>query len=363
MNEENPRLLRLQEALRSLEHAARAARKSRGLRWSRRAAAQEARKHYGASRLDDRRIGEWLGKSGKPGRAPRDPDQVWALVRTWSAWAGEGPGRQDRRYWDDLVALAQPLPKSPVRRDAGGEAPGGEVIASAPSARRLWLPLENGIFHFLRDSEAARMTLVSGLLDAMISAYGERTMRFTLTLRVHGAAQTESTVSYYDVWCHQREFLALADRRHREWMTRVIDARLQATDVEATREALRRELDEARRPAVDWQLELHALFLDKPVPHTVTYEPSIRRLRFEAGPIRGTDPETHEDKVTTTSEALSLVCHVAAARLAYLGDPVQWAKNDSLVKLGKYMLDKKGIDFARFRVAQDDPETWDFRYP
>lgn len=105
----------LQEALRSLEKRGVAARKRRGLPSSRREAARDANCTYGAGRLDARRIGEWLGD---PGRAPRDPDQVWALVRVWSAWSGEGPGNQQRRYWNQLVEDAQPSPRSADRGDA-----------------------------------------------------------------------------------------------------------------------------------------------------------------------------------------------------------------------------------------------------
>lgn len=122
----------LQEALRSLEQRGVATRKGRCLPSSRREAAQEANRIYGASRLDARRIGEWLGD---PGRAPRDPDQVWALVQVWAAWAGEGRGSQQRRYWNQLVEEAQPSPRGADRGDVssfgGLTDPDRQLVAAA----------------------------------------------------------------------------------------------------------------------------------------------------------------------------------------------------------------------------------------
>lgn len=375
VSERNPGLLRLQEALRSLEQAAVAARKRRRLPWSRRAAALDAKRAYGAAHLDARRIGEWLGK---PGRAPRDPDQVWTLVRVWSEWGGEGPGRQDRRYWNQLVALAQPLPRAAANRD-DTPLPAGSTSRTGPSAepnrsvssevrepdqkvRRLWLPLENGVFPFPQDTANARGSFVARLLDALIESFGDRPVRFTLPLRVRVRHSVEPAIAY-EVWCHHRELIARAARRHREHMTKIIDARLQASDVDAIRGALLREIAESEQAIANWRIEGMAIFLEDPVPHTITYEPSMSRLRFEAGPIRGTDPESYDDKVSTTSEALAFACSVSGRGVVFLGDPIRYSGNHALVKLITHMLDKHELDFTRFRVAQDDPEAWDFRYP
>ncbi|GAA2632264.1 hypothetical protein SMC26_21420 [Actinomadura fulvescens] len=97
-------LLAFQEALRSLEAQAVAARKAAGSPCSRREAAREACRL--GVRLDDRRIGDWLRR--EDGRAPRDADQVWALVQVWRAWAGLTSGPGERRQWNDLVEAARP---------------------------------------------------------------------------------------------------------------------------------------------------------------------------------------------------------------------------------------------------------------
>ncbi|HEU5028791.1 MAG TPA: tetratricopeptide repeat protein [Spirillospora sp.] len=104
MAEAREGLLAFQDALRALEAEAVAARKAKGRPHSRREAAREARGSH--VRLDDRRIGEWLRRDG--GRAPRDADQVWALVQVWCRWAGRSPRPGDRRYWNGLVAAARP---------------------------------------------------------------------------------------------------------------------------------------------------------------------------------------------------------------------------------------------------------------
>lgn len=104
MTEARKGLQAFQDALRALEAEAVEARKAKGDLHSRREAAREARRWH--VRLDDRRIGEWLRRDG--GRAPRDADQVWALVQVWCRWAGRSPRPNDRQYWNGLVEAAQP---------------------------------------------------------------------------------------------------------------------------------------------------------------------------------------------------------------------------------------------------------------
>lgn len=106
-----PGLLALQEALRSLERNAQAMRRTRGLPSSRNEAARHATGFGDGGRLDSRRISSWLDP--EHGQAPRDADQVWALVRTWAQWAGDRDQR--RAYWNELVEAAQPVrPQPPV---------------------------------------------------------------------------------------------------------------------------------------------------------------------------------------------------------------------------------------------------------
>ncbi|MFF0206155.1 hypothetical protein [Streptomyces sp. NPDC005017] len=105
----------LQEALRALERSGRAARRSCGLPDSRSEAAREVGKDGQGGRLDARRISSWLDP--EQGRAPRDADQVWALVRVWARWAGDRTQR--RVYWNKLVEDAQPIKGEPAARSAG----------------------------------------------------------------------------------------------------------------------------------------------------------------------------------------------------------------------------------------------------
>jgi tetratricopeptide (TPR) repeat protein len=95
----------LYEALRTLEHRARSERRRAGLPRSRREAAREAQRRYGVA-VEGRRLSDWLPDEPGAAQVPRDSDQVWAIVRLWSDWAGDSA--PDRRYWSDLVEAAQP---------------------------------------------------------------------------------------------------------------------------------------------------------------------------------------------------------------------------------------------------------------
>jgi tetratricopeptide (TPR) repeat protein len=99
----------LYEALRALEHRAAAARRKADLPSSRRSAAGAARKPPYLVAVDGRRISSWLPEDPAFAQVPRasDADKVWALVRVWSDWAGDGAPQQ--RYWMDLIDAAQPV--------------------------------------------------------------------------------------------------------------------------------------------------------------------------------------------------------------------------------------------------------------
>lgn len=112
MSETRPGMLALQEALRSLEAQAKAARKRRGLPHSRNSAAKEAREQQGGG-PDARRIGEWLRVMDP--HAPRDEDEVWTLVRVWGRWAGQPMRKEQRLYWNNLVRIAQPQRAAPMK--------------------------------------------------------------------------------------------------------------------------------------------------------------------------------------------------------------------------------------------------------
>lgn len=105
----------LQEALRALEDRAKSACRAKGRSYSRREVAKAVTRRYHAS-LHSSRITEWLREEG--GRAPRDEDQVWALVRVWNDLAGLPVQDGDRLHWNRLVRDAQP--PRPTRFDGIG---------------------------------------------------------------------------------------------------------------------------------------------------------------------------------------------------------------------------------------------------
>jgi hypothetical protein len=373
-------LRQLQQALRSLEGLAVAARKPKGLPWSRREAARDAQRRYAAAGLDARRIGEWLGD---PGRAPRDPDQVWALVQVWSAWAGEGRGRQKRQYWNNLVEIAQPLPKpagesaasSTDARSRSGQVKSSDLSAILTSLlevhgrsrgeRRRWYHLEEGVFPVPQDTGAARRTFLIQLLNSLGELFGDTPTRFTLALTrtKYSPEGPPPPLPFYSILSHRREFVAQAARSYKEHMTRIIHARLHGSNVEAFRAAFVQQNAEAERKWTDWQVEVNAVFLPAPVPHLINYEPSLRRVSIGVSPLRGTNPAEYDDKVATMSEALAYACSFADQAFPHIGDLRWYSRNRALTKLALHFLDERVLDFSRFRVAHDDPETWDFHYP
>lgn len=113
----------------------------------------------------------------------------------------------------------------------------------------------------------------------------------------------------------------------------------------------------------EWHVESSAVFVAFPVPHLIAYEPSIRQIQIAASKPLSADPGEYDGKVTTASEALAYACSLAGQAAVNLGDLGWFSDNRALVKLVSYMLDRRELDFTRFRVAMDDPEIWDFRYP
>ena len=112
----------LYDQLRALESRAKQA---KGRQGTRREAAKAARRPPYDTELTGQRISSWLPKD--PGRAQvpsmRMADQVWALVRVWSEWAGDKS--PSRNYWYDLIDRAQPGRSPRAREDSlssGGSA-------------------------------------------------------------------------------------------------------------------------------------------------------------------------------------------------------------------------------------------------
>jgi len=121
----------LYDQLRALEFRARRARGNQGTR--REAAKAAARPPYD-TKLTGQRISSWLPDNPERAQVPsmRMADQVWALVRVWSDWAGDRP--QSRRYWNNLIENAQPgrslRPPENVLSSGGAAVP--EVRYSLP---------------------------------------------------------------------------------------------------------------------------------------------------------------------------------------------------------------------------------------
>ncbi|MGW6979910.1 hypothetical protein ACWGE1_10740 [Streptomyces sp. NPDC054932] len=107
----------LYEALRALEARAASARRKSGAPASRREAARLA----GEDKLD-RRICEWLHKDPARAKVPdtSSSEQLMAVVRVWSDWAGED---LDERYWRTLLDDAQPVRTPRSRTGPGGAGP------------------------------------------------------------------------------------------------------------------------------------------------------------------------------------------------------------------------------------------------
>lgn len=112
----------LYEALRALEHRAKSARQAAHQGYSRRVTAHAAAREPYCVAVDSRRISDWVPHDFSKAEVPRaaDLDKVWAIVRVWSAWAGDPPPAA--RYWEELVEAAQPRRTS--RAGSSGKAPG-----------------------------------------------------------------------------------------------------------------------------------------------------------------------------------------------------------------------------------------------
>ncbi|GHD39610.1 tetratricopeptide repeat protein [Streptomyces galbus] len=98
----------LYEQLRALEQQAREARSRAGCRYSRREVVQALAKPPYGRRIGDQRISDWVPTRDKEPKVPSDrsSDDVLALVRLWSSWAGESV---NERHWRNLLEQAQPV--------------------------------------------------------------------------------------------------------------------------------------------------------------------------------------------------------------------------------------------------------------
>ncbi|GEB61842.1 sel1 repeat family protein [Streptomyces gardneri] len=106
----------LYERLRALERRAEEVLCLAGDRYSRRKVSQALGKPPYSRRIESQRISAWVplrGEGDPQVPSDRSSDDVLALVRLWSAWAGE---KADERDWRNLLERAQPIrvPRAPT---------------------------------------------------------------------------------------------------------------------------------------------------------------------------------------------------------------------------------------------------------
>jgi hypothetical protein len=266
------------------------------------------------------------------------------------------------RYQDLLSTLLgyrdQAPPLGPVPRSLLLRASSAEAVDS-----RILYPIEHGIFPVLTDSEAARAMLLEGFRDSLIKTFSDRPAKFAAVLRVNSAESNGGEVPYYEVWSHQKRFVFEADQAHGDFMREIIESRLSGGDREAALEKFKHEIVEHEKATGRWTFDVDVLFGRFPYAHWITYEPSLRRIQIKVDRERSADPAEYDTKVRSSSEALTYACALAAHRVAFVGDLAWQVDNFSLLKLTCFILDGHGLDFERFRFLEEDPETWDFRYP
>jgi hypothetical protein len=268
----------------------------------------------------------------------------------------------EERYQDLLSALLGnreqapplgPLPRSLLRKAS---------LAEAEDNRALY-PIEYGAFPVVKDSDSARGMLIATFRDALIETFGDHQARFAAALYVGTAGAEGAEFSVYHLWSHQKQFVFHATMRHEALIREVIKAGLSGGDRQRMREQFGRQFEEREKGHARWIVEADVAFDKFPRSHWITYEPSIKRLQIKADREQSADPKDYDEKVGTTSEALTYACALGGRPAAFLGDLAWQSDNFGLLKLTLFIIDRRVLDFTRFRVMGDDPETWDFRYP
>lgn len=181
----------LYDQLRALEGRAQTA---RGRNASRREAAKATARPPYSTPVSGQRISSWLPDNPAQAQVPstRLADQVWAIVRVWSDWAGERP--QSRRYWADLIERAQPARVPGTgREETRAPGPGQEEKSRLPStAIRPYLLLETGQV-VGRDRERAQVV-----------EFLDRSGDDPLVLLLIGIAGVGKSALAWDVWSRSR---------------------------------------------------------------------------------------------------------------------------------------------------------------
>ncbi|MBB6396201.1 tetratricopeptide (TPR) repeat protein [Actinomadura coerulea] len=111
----------LYDELRVLRERARTRRRAAGEVFSLREIERALTRPPYAIKFRGQAISDWLPEDAAKAQVPRDADVVWALVRLWSDWAGDGQPAE--RHWRGLVERAQP-----ARVPPSAAAPAGRPI-------------------------------------------------------------------------------------------------------------------------------------------------------------------------------------------------------------------------------------------
>ena len=96
----------LYDELRALRERARTRRRADGEAFSLREIEKALARSPYLVKFRSQAISDWLPDDAGKAQVPRDADLVWALVRLWSDWAGDGQPAE--RHWRGLVERAQP---------------------------------------------------------------------------------------------------------------------------------------------------------------------------------------------------------------------------------------------------------------
>jgi hypothetical protein len=235
-------------------------------------------------------------------------------------------------------------------------------LAEASDNRPLY-PIEHGAFPVITDSDAARATLLAIFRDALIETFKNRQIRFTVALYVTSVQSGGAEFPVYQLWSHYKEFVFSASTRHQDFLRQAIEVRLSGGDSERIRERVKRRIAEREEAASQWTVDTDVAFETFPRAHWVTYEPSIKRIQIKVDRKQSADPKEYDAKIKITSEALAYACALGGQPTVFLGDIGWHTDNFNLLKLTCFVIDRRILDFERFRILDSDPETWDFHYP
>jgi hypothetical protein len=141
----------LYAALSGLEQRAKAGLRRQSLPYSRRSTAASAG-------ISEQRISDWVPRDPEKAKVPHDAhEDVMALIRTWSAWAGDA--RVDQRYWSTLIESAQPRrERTAAIADPGPGIPIAEAVDPFAFEVHRSIEVETGLSRRCRPTSDAPTT-------------------------------------------------------------------------------------------------------------------------------------------------------------------------------------------------------------